>query len=136
MNEETASQVDSASVVDTQSSAEQLQRDVDLFSKGREHFRDPCPICFLPMPVDPTQSIFNSCCTKLICKGCVLAARRGGLGAICVFCRTPRAITNEATIALVQQRADAGDAEAILTLGHDYFYGNCGLPKDIPRAVE
>ena len=38
--------------------------------------RDDCPICFLPLPVDTSETTFNSCCGKLICDGCIFARLR------------------------------------------------------------
>ena len=37
---------------------------------------------------------------------------------------------------MVQKRVDKGDAAAIKDLGDSYYYGELGLTKDLPRAIE
>ena len=37
---------------------------------------------------------------------------------------------------MVQKRVDKGDAAAIKDLGQMYYYGELGLTKDLPRAIE
>ena len=39
-------------------------------------------------------------------------------------------------LAMLQRRVGKGDAEAIHRLGENYFLGNLGLAKDVPRAIE
>jgi hypothetical protein len=38
------------------------------------HFGD-CPICLLPLSLDPNQSSSYSCCSKIVCNGCSHANR-------------------------------------------------------------
>ena len=40
--------------------------DAQLF---KEHPREECPICMLPLPLDTGQTKFKSCCGKIICGG-------------------------------------------------------------------
>ena len=58
--------------------------------------REECPICMLPLPHDE-QTIFESCCGKDICKGCVYAMfETGGKNMkLCPFCKTPHPTTHE-----------------------------------------
>ena len=98
---------------------------------------DACPICFLliEVPVGP-HSKRNTCCMKRVCIGCVFAAQQRGTKEICEFCRTTLP-TNEAShLAQIQKRVDKGDAEAINFLGEQHYYGELGLAKDVPRAIE
>ena len=66
--------------------------------------------------------------------------KRRGLLDIYPFCRTPFAGDDAFTLAMVQKRADKGDAGAIKVLGDNYFHthyhGDLGLTKDVPRAIE
>lgn len=39
-------------------------RDETLFKQPEEHYHGDCPICFLPLPFDPMQFTFKSCCGK------------------------------------------------------------------------
>jgi len=52
------------------------RRVAELFDEKlfKEHppSEEECPICMLPLPININQSIFKSCCGKLICKGCEL----------------------------------------------------------------
>jgi len=63
------------------------------------------------------------------------------MGDTCPFCRSPTPArsdpdSDEATLALVQKRADAGDPAATEFLASAYDDGNCGLQQDVPRAIE
>jgi len=75
-----------------------------------ELYKDPppkeeCPICLLPMPYAVNfdsiviNKTYQACCGKLICKGCVLAAKeevkKGNMKDLCPFCRTPTPSTDE-----------------------------------------
>ena len=106
-----------------------------LMKKGRKRSEeDDCPICQLPLPLDAAQSSFRVCCMKLVCNGCVLAARKRNMKD-CPFCRTP-APEESQTLALIKKRVDAGDPVAIHYLGIKYRFGRYGLEKDMARAVE
>ena len=53
-------------------------QDEELF---KEHPpREECPICFLPLPLGENQTIFKSCCGKVICNGCIYAMDEEALG--------------------------------------------------------
>ncbi|EJK47625.1 hypothetical protein THAOC_33641, partial [Thalassiosira oceanica] len=96
---------------------------------------DDCPICQLPLPPDLlNQSMYNPCCMKRVCNGCVLASRKRGMED-CPFCRTPIADESQA-LAMIQARVAAGDPMAICNLGTKYHFGRYGLEKDVTRAVE
>ena len=63
---------------------------------------EECPICFSPLPLDPGQSSFKSCCGKMICDGCIYVmkeeARGRGKIELCAFCRTPEATSEDENI--------------------------------------
>ena len=106
-----------------------------LMKKGRTRSEDDdCPICQLPLPLDTNESLFKACCMKVVCNGCLLAARKRGMRD-CPFCRTPRPNTGQ-SLALVRKRVDAGDPMAILFIGKQYLFGNYGFEKDVAKAVE
>ena len=109
-----------------------------LMTEGHERAEgDFCPICFLPIEHPTGQhSMMKVCCMKRACTGCVLAARQRGINDKCPFCRTPLPHDDASTLAMVQRRVDKGDAEAISHLAEVYYYGDLGLAKDIPRAIE
>src|SRR5210317_1914122 len=44
-------------------------RDEDLFALPESSYHGECPICCLPLSIDPTKSTLMSCCCKLVCMG-------------------------------------------------------------------
>ncbi|EJK69230.1 hypothetical protein THAOC_09527 [Thalassiosira oceanica] len=108
-----------------------------LLNEGHERWEgDRCPICFLFIGL-PTykHAKMNPCCMKLVCNGCILAARQRGLRG-CEFCRTPLPRNEASELAMTQKRVSKGDATAIYHLAGQYYYGELGLTKDVPRAIE
>jgi len=112
-------------------------KDERLNSQGQERPEgDFCPICTLPIPIPmDDHSGFNSCCIKMVCHGCTLAAKKRGMSD-CPFCRTPRAKDDASSLAMVRKRVDAKDPAAIKFLGDQYSIGGYGLEKNVPRAME
>jgi len=98
-----------------------------------------CPLCLLPFEL-PTGRHSNviSCCMKRVCNGCLLAASKRGMNDNCPFCRSPclSLLDDAAHLAMIQKRADKGDAFAIQHLGDHYYDGLLGLGKDLSRAIE
>ena len=113
-------------------------KDEQLYSQGHERPEgDFCPICTLPIPLPMQEhSVFTFCCVKRVCMGCFMTARQRGIGNICAFCRTPMPKDGATCIAMIQKRIEAGDAEAMLFLGSQYYFGGCGLKKDVQKAIE
>jgi len=106
-----------------------------LMKKGRTRSEaDDCPICQLPLPLDPGQSTFRMCCMKKVCDGCTLAAVKRGMRD-CPFCRASVPGESQALV-MIRKRVAAGDPLAIYTLGDKYYFGRYGLEKDATRAVE
>ncbi len=97
------------------------KRQTELYDN--ELFRQPdgshlgeCPICFLPMPLDPTKYSFYSCCSKSICDGCVYAHDRSSGGDNCPFCREPLADAEE-NAKRKMNRIKANDPAAMCNVG-------------------
>ena len=102
--------------------------------------REDCPICFLPMPLDPSESIFKPCCGKTICSGCIYtmtkdAHGRGKIG-LCAFCRAPDATSDEENVKRVKKLIAAENAQAFSQLARCYFRGIMGMPQDMTKANE
>ena len=107
-----------------------------LMKKGRTRSEeDDCPLCQLPLSLDPKQSSFRVCCMKLVCGGCDLAAEKRGMWD-CPFCRTPTPEEDSQVLAMVQKRVTAGDPVAMWRLGRQYADGDYGLQKDVARALD
>ena len=105
-------------------------------------FKDPppledCPICFIRLPVSNTGKMYQTCCGKVICCGCIHAVKKtdGGVG-LCPFCRLPPPKSDEEMMKRLQKRMDAGDGYAICGYGSYYAYGMKGLPQDIDKALD
>jgi hypothetical protein len=68
-------------------------REKELFEQPDGSYLGECPICCLPLLLDPKKSILNTCCCKLICKGCDYANKKceieAGRKPRCAFCREP-----------------------------------------------
>mmetsp|Transcript_35646 Transcript_35646/g.85069 ORF Transcript_35646/g.85069 Transcript_35646/m.85069 type:complete len:247 (-) Transcript_35646:187-927(-) len=112
-------------------------KDEQLYSQGHERPEgDFCPICTLPIPLPmDDHSIFNTCCSKQICDGCNMAAKKRGL-LDCPFCRTRYPDNYADTLAMIQARVSKKDPEAIFHLGVKFVHGQLGLQKDTRKAVE
>ena len=63
-----------------------------LFRQPESRHDGDCPICLLPLPIDPQESTMATCCSNRICDGCNYANQRRGverrLQPTCPICRT------------------------------------------------
>ena len=105
-------------------------------------FKEPpppeeCPICMLPLPLDPRQITFEACCGKDICDGCVRAmVESEGDDSLCPFCRTLHPSSDEEMVKRYEKLMDKGNAYAINQLAGFYAEGSMGLPQDSARENE
>ena len=104
--------------------------------------KEDCPICFLPLPVDLTQTTFATCCGKYICRGCLYGVVKEGcmrgkstedIG-LCAFCRTPATESDEDDVKRLKKLTEMGNAEAYHQLGGMYANGEGGLSQDYAKA--
>ena len=101
---------------------------------------EDCPICMLPM-LDLEDSVYKSCCSKVICRGCIHAMVfeahfRGGKIGICPFCREQTEQSDEGEIRLLEKHMKNGDAMAFSALAGYYERGERGVPQDRQKANE
>jgi len=106
--------------------------DEDLFKEPSE--RGECPICFLPRPLTCDQRAYFSCCGKIICAGCMLAAFKADARMLCPYCRGPRRISDREIVDRIKKRVALGDASAMLDLAGNYHQGICGLPQNYNKS--
>ena len=96
-------------------------RDELLFKQPESTHMGDCPICCLPLPLDTKKSNMNTCCSKIFCKGCVLANSvredEQSLEFSCPFCRKPSAKTEEEADKQMMKRIEANDPVAISEWG-------------------
>ena len=62
-----------------------------LYRKGHERPEaEFCPICTLPIPLPVEEhSMFNLCCMKRVCDGCLVAMDQRGMGDTCASAGLP-----------------------------------------------
>ena len=110
-------------------------RDDKLFKQPDESHLGECPICCLPLPLDPNKWSVNSCCCKAICKGCFFANKlreaEQGLDPKCPYCRELMPKTDEEMEKNQMKRVKANDPVAIFKMG-----SNCYEEGDYEGAFE
>ena len=96
-------------------------RDELLFKQPESSCFGDCPICCLPLPVDPKKTVLFSCCSKRICGGCDYANQmrelEGKLQQKCPFCRKALPDTDEVIIEQYMKRIEANDPFAMGQMG-------------------
>jgi predicted HicB family RNase H-like nuclease len=99
--------------------------DKQLFTQNDSSHLGECPICCLPLSIDPSKSPFMTCCSKSICNGCNYAntkrEREQGLEQRCVYCREPLPESEEEEDKRVMERIKKNDPAAMTYMGkkHD-----------------
>ncbi len=96
-------------------------RENTLFRQPDGSCYGECPICCLPLPLDPTKSKINSCCCKTICKGCSYANKKReleqGLEQKCPYCREELPENQEDVNQNYMNRVKADDPVALSEMG-------------------
>ena len=97
-------------------------RDEILFRQPESTHLGDCPICLLPLSPSTKDYLFETCCSKIICRGCdiankLLREREGQLRETCPFCRHPQPKTPEEQDKNIMKRAAANDSFAIRQMG-------------------
>jgi hypothetical protein len=94
----------------------EIREDKLLFRQPDESYLGECPICCLPLPLDKDKYRINSCCCKLICKGCNYANKKRefeqGLEERCPYCREVLPYAQEEMVKNYMKRAKANDPDA------------------------
>jgi hypothetical protein len=96
-------------------------KDDKLFTQPDETHLGECPICCLPLSLDVSKSSMNSCCSKIICNGCVIAntlrEREQGLEERCPYCREPVPKGEGSRKNNLMKRAKANDPAGLCVIG-------------------
>jgi hypothetical protein len=90
--------------------------DKKIFTQPNGSHLGECPICFLPMPLDPPKTTFKSCCSKIICCGCEYSNFMSDGSNKCPFCREP-APDDEERHERMMKRIKANDPAAMREVG-------------------
>ena len=98
-----------------------VKRDDKLFTQPDVSCFGECPICYLPLPIDESKLLTNSCCCKRICKGCAYANQKAemqrGRYPKCPCCRELMAGSDQEVEKSLMKRVKANDPAAIFQLG-------------------
>lgn len=111
---------------------------------------EDCPVCMVPLPLDPDEKSYWTCCGKTICRACefeqgrartVINARRAKkdqppLGSTCAFCRASQLTGDDEEVHSYKEKARKGDAVSAYKLATLYTHGNRGVQIDEPKALE
>ena len=111
---------------------------------------EDCPVCFVPLPRDHSQSFYFSCCGRLICTACDAENKRALtktnkerdekelplMDASCAFCRMTVLESDTDWMECMMKRIDKDDSFAMLHLANMYLTGENNLPKNEAKAVE
>ena len=101
--------------------------------RGKKLFTQPdgshwgeCPLCCLPLPLDPEKSTHMTCCSKIICKGCfhsnVKSEVEQGLDHRCAFCREPVPRSDDECIKRTMERVKKhNDPVAMTQMGKQHY---------------
>ena len=104
---------------------------------------EECPICMLPLPFEPSDTVYCVTCGKTVCMGCMLSTgivhgRDSGdtekafeKFMTCPYCRSnTRVYDDKLTLEKEMKRASTGNGEAMYRVGNYYFHGKMGLRQD------
>ena len=109
-------------------------KDDRLLTQPEESHLGECPLCCLPLQLDESKLLINSCCCKRICRGCayanILREREQGLRHTCPHCREPVPATKEEIDRNLMKRGKANDPVAIFKMGVD-----CQVEGDYEGAI-
>ena len=99
-------------------------RDEILFKQPECTHLGDCPICCLPLSLDPKKRLLLGCCSKILCVGCDYAnavrERDQKLDETCPFCRHIKPKTTEEGVKYAMKRAERNDPTALWQMGIRY----------------
>jgi hypothetical protein len=104
-------------------------RDELLFKQPESSHEGDCPICLLPLPIDPRKYGIQECCSKVLCDGCdytnQLREAKQSLERKCPFCRAPVPATQKGVDSQNMKRVEANDPVAMRLWGWmNHFNGD------------
>jgi hypothetical protein len=112
------------------------QHDAMLFKEPPK--RPDCEICFLPLPLNRCRVMYQPCCGKTLCYGCLHYSNINAKNAYqpCPFCREEGTTNYPDAIRLMEDRMKLNDAGAFYTLGSKCKDGMHGIKTDYKKAFE
>jgi len=98
-----------------------------LFKQPESTHLGDCPICCLPLSLVESKSSLYSCCSKMICNGCVVAnhisvaEKEEEIRKSCPFCRQPMSSTQKEADRKTMKRIEVNDPVALRQWGYKCF---------------
>ena len=97
-----------------------LLHDRKLFTQPDETHHGECPLCFLPMPLDRSKTMFRTCCSEIVCDGCIYANMMANMhdevkANRCPFCR--EVADDDENKKRTMKRVKANDPAALSHMG-------------------
>eukprot|EP00984_Skeletonema_dohrnii_P022262 scaffold11395_cov95-Skeletonema_dohrnii-CCMP3373.AAC.1 len=100
-------------------------RDDLLFRQPENSHLGDCPICCLPLSLDPNKTVSYYCCSKQVCNGCTYAnmsrEHKQKLNPRCPFCRLMKSISKEESDGRRKKRLEANDPFALRDAGETHY---------------
>ena len=101
-------------------------KDELLFKQPESSYLGDCPICSLPLSLDPEKSAMYSCCGKIICNGCcyanVMRENEERLLHKCPFCRKAMTSEEREINERLMMRIEANDPVAISSMAKEKYH--------------
>jgi len=121
--------VDATKSLQREAATEAIVRDEILFRQPESSHLGNCPICLLPLSLTLMKSRVQSCCMKIICKGCSQAhrmrQRNERLERTCPLCATKSTQGEENIHMNKMKRAEANDPFAVMEIGRELYRKGC-----------
>ena len=108
--------------------------DIDLYAPIPP--KEDCPICLLPLPIEPNESCYMTCCGTVLCFGCIHSSKMNGLKDLCAFCRQPFARNAGIDSARLKKRMEHDDPESFNMMAHRYWMGGSGVEVNVRKALD
>ena len=93
-----------------------------LFKQPESSHYGDCPICLIPLPLDPEKAGLSPCCSKLVCIGCDYANVKrkieDGLAHECPLCRQLAPNSQDEANRMMMKRIEANDPDALRQWGN------------------
>ena len=96
-------------------------REERLFRQPESSHLGDCPICCVPLPLDPSTHSMYNCCSSLLCDGCAAADMHREEEPKCPYCRQPVPETAEEADRNTMKRVQANDPAAIRSTGLRHY---------------
>jgi hypothetical protein len=100
-------------------------RDKILFKLPESTHLGDCPICLIPLPLEERKYGMKTCCSKIVCNGCIYANAtreiKERLKHACPFCRCPMATSKAEDDVNFMKRLEVNDPLTMCQMGKERY---------------